>query len=428
MGCECRFGRGANLVTVSGSNIWGAVDSDNVTITRADNLPSLAITNPPGWFAAVSHDSETFALAGTVNDNVVGALRWRGPGSIGGEWPAVSPWTTNVPLAIGVNTFTVVATNDTEQAVTGQVTVARQPEHWLRPGDVVVTGWQKLGFIGGASQFVLATLTNVSVGTVLYFTDNGAFDTGQFLGAMPGDADGLESLCAMVCAENLPAGTLVRSGDASNGCIWVANGRICTAAPQNFSWPIIEILGDQLYIFQSDDANPLLNPDAFIAVLDDTGAFEQPSSILTGNIPLGLNVGDTAWTFSFGTYTIAYFNFAPFTDWISTPSQWRPRFATAKHWLVNYPGALPTGRFLVGELLLLAINPASPIVTLTFTCATPTFPARFCPAPTWCPAIGIKSGRAAPRKVHRLKRFLRILPPPFSRYSHSRTTDTGLAE
>jgi hypothetical protein len=365
---------GANLVTVSGSNIWGAVDSCSVTITRSDNLPSLAITNPPGWFAAVSHSTETFPLSGTVNENVVGALRWSGPGGAGGEWPAVNPWMTNVLLAIGVNAFTVIATNDTGQAVTGQVTVARQPAAWLQPGDIVIPGWQKLGAIGNGSQFVLATLAHVPEGTVLYFTDNGAFTTGQFLGAMPSDADGLESLCAMVCAEDLPAGTLVRSGDASNGCIWVASGRICVSAPQVYSWPMIDTRGDQLYVFQSAAANPLLQPNAFITVLDDTGTFEPPSSIFTGDIPPGLVASDTAWTFPFGMNSGAYFDFSRFVNWISTPSQWLTRFATSKHWLVNPPGALPTGRFLVGELLLLAIDVTPPLVKLTFTCAYPKVP------------------------------------------------------
>ncbi len=365
---------GANLVTVSGSNVWGAVASNSVTITRSDNLPSLTITNSPGWFVAVSSATDTFQMAGTINENVVGALRWSGPGGIGGDWPVVSPWATNVPLTVGINAFTVIATNDIGQAVTGQVTVARQPGQWLEPGAVVITGWQKLGMVGGGSRFVMATLTNLQAGTVLYFTDNGAFNAGHFFGAMPSDADGLESLCAMACTQELPAGTLVRSGDASNGCVWVSSGRICTFAPQNYSWPMIDIGGDQLYIFQSDKASPLLNPDAYIAVLDDTGAFEPPHDIFTGDIPPGLIAGDTAWTFTFGINTGASFDFNPFANWISTPPQWRTRFATGKRWQVNPPGDLPTGRFLVGELLLLAIDAAPPLVTLTFTSAYPGVP------------------------------------------------------
>ena len=365
---------GTNLVTVCGSNVCGAVTFDSVTITRSDNLPSLAVTNPPGWFAAVGYTTTTFTLAGTVNENVVGILRWYGPGDVCGEWPADNPWTTNVPLAVGVNAFMIIATNDTGQAVTGRVTLARQPAEWLRPGDAVVAGWQKVGHHGGDSRFVLATLTNVPAGTVMYFTDNGAFTNGQFLGAIPADADGLESLCAMACTENLPAGTLVRSDDTSNGCLWVASGRICASAPQNYSWPVIDTKGDQLYVFQSDDAHPLLHPDAYLAVLDDTDAFEPPWDIFTGDIPPRLIAGNSAWTFAFGMNSSAYFDFERFVGWISTPWQWRARFAFDKHWRVDSPGALPTGRFLIGELRLLAIDTAPPLVTLSFTCAYPDVP------------------------------------------------------
>jgi len=365
---------GANTVTVSGSNIWGTVASDSVTITRSDNLPALAITNPPGWFAAVSHATETLTLSGTVNENAVGVLRWIGPGDACGECPVANPWRADVPLAVGVHAFTVIATNDMGQAATGQVTVARQPAAWLQPGDVVIPGWRKFGMVGGGSQFVLAALTNIPAGTVMYFTDNGASKTGQFLGAAPSDADGLESLCALACAEDLPAGTLVRSGDASNGCIWVVGGRICASAPQVYSRPMLDSMGDQLYIFQSDAENPLLYPDAFIAVLDDTGMFEPPWNTITGDVPPGLTAGVTAWTFPFGMNSGINFDFSRFAGWISTPSQWLARFATSKFWLIDPPDALPTGRFLVGELMLLDLDVAPPVVTLTFTCAYPGVP------------------------------------------------------
>ncbi len=373
-GVDVGLAVGANLITVSGSNLWGSVVSDNVTVVRSDNLPALSITNPPGWFAALPNGTDSFQLVGTVNENVVGTLRWTGSDGQGGEWPAVSPWTGEVGLDVGVHALTVVATNDTGQAVTGRVTLARQPSVWLNPGAVVVPGWRKSGGIVGGSCFILATLTNVPTGTVLYFTDNGAFSTGQFLGASEGDANGLESLCALACGEAIPAGTVLLSDDPARGCVWVSSGRICAQAPQSYDWPSLDTKGDQFYVFQSDAPSPLLWPDRHLAVLDDTGRFEPPINLATGDIPPGLVAGDTAWTFNFGVNTGARFDFTPFLDWILTPPQWRTRFATSKHWLVNPLGPLPTGHFLVGELLVLSLKPFPNPVTLTFTCAYPDVP------------------------------------------------------
>lgn len=365
---EVALAVGSNLVTVSGTNIWGAQASDSVTIIRADNIPALAVTNPAGWFAALPHTADAFTLAGTAGESAVGSLHWRGPGGAEGDAPAGSPWSFPVPLAVGVNAFTVVATNDTGQAVTGAVTLVRQPADRLSAGGVVLPGWLKSGGAMGGAQFLFATFTNLPAGTVLYFTDNGAFRAGGFLGAAEGDADGLESLCAVACAAELPAGAVIRSGDPSNGCVWAHGGRICAHAPQSYAWPTLDTKGDQLYAFQSEDPNPLLHPDSYLAALDDTGAFEPPFSAATGDVPPGLVAGYTAWTFAFGINAGACFQFANFVDWISTDPQWRARFASSKHWLVN-PVALPSGRLLFGELLLLSLAHGGDDADLRFTCA-----------------------------------------------------------
>ena len=46
--------------------------------------------------------------------------------------------------------------------------------------------------------------------------------------------------------------------------------------------------GDQIYLFQGPNDNPLDAPDAHIFVLDDTGAFEPATDSQSGAVPPGL--------------------------------------------------------------------------------------------------------------------------------------------
>ncbi|MCP4608607.1 MAG: DUF11 domain-containing protein, partial [Planctomycetes bacterium] len=83
---------GANVITVTGTNVFGDPASDSVTITRGGigtGAPFVDVTNAP---ATVTYDVTSYTIGGTNNIHVVGVMSW--VNSLGGSGilPAATPW------------------------------------------------------------------------------------------------------------------------------------------------------------------------------------------------------------------------------------------------------------------------------------------------------------------------------------------------
>jgi len=105
---------GANTLLVTGTNAFGALVSDTVTITRGPagtGVPFAKITNGYMW---VTYDVTSYTVAGTNNLNVVGDMRVLNA-TVGGAatpFAAGLHWLTPAfSLAVGTNNVMVFGTN-----------------------------------------------------------------------------------------------------------------------------------------------------------------------------------------------------------------------------------------------------------------------------------------------------------------------------
>jgi autotransporter-associated beta strand protein len=358
---------GANVITAWGTNAFGQVATDQATIVRAER-PLLIITNPPGVMLAVAATADSYAVAGLANAAVAGCRWWNALGG-GGCFVPHGSWALDVALATGVNDLTFVATNAYGMAATAGVAVVRQPAATLAPGDLVVVGWQKGGMTG--SQLAVATLAPIPAGTVAYVTDNGCSAAGSFRGASQKDADGAENLCALVFRRSVPAGRIACSSAPAGAGWWVQSGRIALGPPEHYAVLMLASAGDQVCLFQSDRANPLLYPANHVFVLDDTAGFEEPFDDRTGNVPPGLQEGVSALTFMPSAFLFRAFDFGAYAGRMRTREQWLTNFADAGQWIVAPGGLLPTNDFLVGEMAVTAFLVTNDAARLTFSCAYP---------------------------------------------------------
>jgi hypothetical protein len=371
---------GENTLTVSGTNEVGAVASDAVTITRESDTPVLTVTDPAGWFLAVSEASASNAVAGTVNRYVTGDIRWTGPEGAGGAFPATALWTETVPLQPGWNDFVFTASNAAGTAASAKITVVRQPAEALTPGDLTLLGWNK-NPVGGPGQtfgsdFVMGTMTDIPSGTTVYITDNGCFGDGRFFGATEEQAAGMEHLGAIVFRRTVRAGRLISAFETGDNWRWVFSGRIATTSDAHYSMPRLDQY-DQLYLFQSDGPNPLFRPRNHVFALDDTGRFEDPHDVQSGNIPPGLTEGETALTLPlFPPPALLYFDFDQFPEQIHTRAQWMDLFPLPEHWFLALSGLLPRGPFLIGELAVIELLAGAETNAVAFSCAYPERPYR----------------------------------------------------
>ncbi len=366
---------GANILTVTGTNEIGAVDSDSVSIARESDAPFLAITNPAGWFLAVSNATDSYTVGGIANRYVEGEMTWSGPDGAQGTFPAAADWTVPVPLVSGWNDFRFTASNAAGQTMSADVAIVRQPPGALAPGDLMILGWSK-NPLGGPGQtlgsdFQIGAMTDIPAGTVVYFTDNGCFADGRFLHASEGRAAGMEHLCALAFRRAVPAGRLWTASMTSDDWTWIFSGRIAQTAPEPYSRPRLDAL-DQLYAFQSDGPNPLFRPRNWIAVLDDTGGFEEPVDMQTGNAPPGLVEGETALSFTLEPpLDLLQFDFNLFPEWMQMRPQWMNLFAEPGNWRNEPVGFLVGGRFWIGELAMIDLAVDAKHHAVSFSCAYP---------------------------------------------------------
>jgi sulfatase modifying factor 1 len=116
---------GSNLITVSGTNLYGDGASDSVSITRGGlgtDLPSLDITNEN---QTVAGTVSTLTLGGTANAHVVGQMTWSNSLGGAGSFTAVPAWSIPLTLDMGTNIITVRGSNLWSEVATDVVVIAR---------------------------------------------------------------------------------------------------------------------------------------------------------------------------------------------------------------------------------------------------------------------------------------------------------------
>ena len=154
---------------------------------------------------------------------------------------------------------------------------------------------------GTPDSFKFVPLVDLSVGTVIYFTDNG-WTGSQFRGASATDGDGNENLTKFTAAAPISAGTLISSTAAT----FAITGSIPGSTTGSFaSLAQAATGGEQIYAFQTTGGNASVTNPLFASgaqthlyVLDDSNGFENATSSNTGNVTPGLTAGATALTFN----------------------------------------------------------------------------------------------------------------------------------
>ncbi|MCX7004074.1 MAG: NHL repeat-containing protein [bacterium] len=135
---------GANLISVSATNVFGSNAVASITMTRApspgEGAPYIDVTTPD---ATVDESITVYSINGTNNQNVVGSMWWANSLGGGGTLAAVTPWTIpNVLLQLGDNVITVFGSNMYGDGAAASVRIAR---------DTVITStnWQTLAVTNG---------------------------------------------------------------------------------------------------------------------------------------------------------------------------------------------------------------------------------------------------------------------------------------
>ncbi len=107
------LGGGANLISVSATNVFGSNAVAAITMTRApspgEGAPYIDVTTPD---MTVDESISAYTINGTNNQHVVGTLRWTNSLGGGGTLTAITPWTIpDVPLQLGDNMISVSGSN-----------------------------------------------------------------------------------------------------------------------------------------------------------------------------------------------------------------------------------------------------------------------------------------------------------------------------
>ena len=201
----------------------------------------------------------------------------------------------------------------------------------LVAGDIALVGFQASG--SPTDSFSFATLVNVDAGTVLYFTDNG-FTTGAgFRGVTSLDNDGNENLIKYtVGANGLAAGQVVSSlsTNAANGA-WTLTGLVYSTGSGSYGPPSFSASGEQITVFQSSNAQPMLSGYTALYNFDNTGTYEAATSSSAGQLAPGLVQGTSAVLLNNMTNSFQNFNFAAFSG-PADRDTWLARMGNAANW------------------------------------------------------------------------------------------------
>ncbi len=128
---------GSNNITITVSNLWGDVASDDILIIRGGEgtgKPVVAITNVAGVITC-SYDVTNFELKGTNNIHVFGNMIWTNESTArSGIFPASLQWSTIIDqLAVGTNIIKIFGSNLWNEVVTDTVWIVRGPEGTGKP-------------------------------------------------------------------------------------------------------------------------------------------------------------------------------------------------------------------------------------------------------------------------------------------------------
>jgi hypothetical protein len=214
----------------------------------------------------------------------------------------------------------------------------------LTAGDIAVIGWQDNGSPDDA--FTIVALSDLSPGTLVYFTNNGWTGVGF---RNPGgnlDGNGAEQLVLLQVQNTIPAGTIINSTDAGPDFVWKATGPIPGTMTGSYSPLHLSSSGDQIYAFQhSSGVNPLNTAfQLHLFLLDDTGAFEHATSDNTGAQPPGLSVSShTALTMLQSGPSQNFMAFDTSVLSSGTQDQWLTAISNPAHWTFGSTGTLPSG-------------------------------------------------------------------------------------
>ncbi len=135
---------GANLISVTATNVFGSNTVVAITMTRApspgEGAPYIDVTTPD---ITVDESISAYTINGTNNQHVVGTLRWTNSLGGGGTLAAVTPWTIpDVPLQLGDNVITVAGSNVYGDVASDSVRIARDTV-------IISTNWQTLAVTNG---------------------------------------------------------------------------------------------------------------------------------------------------------------------------------------------------------------------------------------------------------------------------------------
>jgi hypothetical protein len=119
---------GDNVILVIATNAAGTAATDSVTVTREPApLPSITITDPSSETVTVDNTAVTYTLTGTAQ-NIVGTMMWSNSLTTAtGSFAAATDWSVpEAAIDVGVNVFTVSASNSADAVVSSIVTIIRQ--------------------------------------------------------------------------------------------------------------------------------------------------------------------------------------------------------------------------------------------------------------------------------------------------------------
>jgi hypothetical protein len=138
---------GPTIIAATATASSGATGSDSISVTLDTTAPHVSITSPADRFRTTA---ETIAVAGIVNDIVVGTVNPdQAQVTVNGLPASVANRTflrTSVPLAPGDNVIEAVGRDRVGNTVTAQITVTRDPA--TEPHILVVSGNHQSGPIG----------------------------------------------------------------------------------------------------------------------------------------------------------------------------------------------------------------------------------------------------------------------------------------
>jgi predicted extracellular nuclease len=164
------------------------------------------------------------------------------------------------------------------------------PAFGLEPGDVAIIGRSNNTT---PDVIVFAALSDIPSGTHLYFTDNG-WTGSQFRGASATDGDGSENLLKFTANSQIARGTVISSSQTSPAFVWTRSGAIPGTTAGSFLDLSLATAGDQIYVFEAPDTNPLQAAAKHLFAFDDTQTFEPATTSNSGAVPPGLQLGTTA--------------------------------------------------------------------------------------------------------------------------------------